>query len=57
MHLCWQLGGHSWVGGRIGLDSPSFGAKKEGWHLLLGLLLSQLPCALLGREKKREHRW
>lgn len=35
-----------------GLNSPRFEAKQGGSHLLLGLLFSQLPRPLLGRERR-----
>lgn len=58
-----RLGGHR--GGYTRLrrgnwaEFPLFWGRARrggGWHLLLGLLLSQLPRPLLGRERRRKHR-
>lgn len=45
---------HSWRKNQVEF-SPFFEVKQGGSHLLLGLLFSQLPCPLLGRERRGKH--
>lgn len=60
MHHCYKAGSvvlqtSLTHGERTRLNSPRFEAKQGGSHLLLGLLFSQLPCPLLGRERRGKH--